>query len=64
MSKRRHGRPNAKTASKIPQEAVEAAAETIVNNNVVQDAMIVKMKLESISAKGLLNSREQRHQRR
>lgn len=64
MSKRRHGRPNAKTASKIPQEAVEAAAETIVNNNVVQDATIVKMKLESISAKGLLNSREQRHQRR
>ena len=64
MSKRRHGRPNVKTASKIPQEAVEAAAETIVNNNVVQDATIVKMKLESISAKGLLNSREQRHQRR
>ena len=64
MSKRRHGKPNAKTVSKIPQEVAVVAVETTVNNNVVQDATIVKMKPESISAKGLLNSREQRHQRR
>jgi len=64
MSNRSSGRPSAKTGITIPQGEVAVAGAMTVNNNVVQDAMIVKMKLESISAKGLLNSLVQRHQRR
>jgi len=66
-NKKRHGRLNAKTVIAIPQEVVvegiEAAGEMTVNNNVGQDAMIVKTRLESTLAKVLLNSLVQRHRR-